>query len=104
MELIGRGAFGRVLKVIDVQTSEPRALKVGAGRDVMLLDEFEQLARLRHPSLPRVFEVGRTSDAIEDVPAGAPFFVAEWISGGRSDARRWDDPRAVWALLADVAA
>ena len=34
---------------------------------------------------------------------GAPFFVAEWIAGGRCDARRWDDPRALWSLLADVA-
>src|SRR4051812_29873112 len=69
----------------------------------MLLDEFEQLARLRHPSLPRVFEVGRTTEAIEDVAAGAPFFVSEWISGGRSDARRWDEPHALWSLLADIA-
>ncbi|HSD86666.1 MAG TPA: serine/threonine-protein kinase, partial [Kofleriaceae bacterium] len=102
-ELIGRGSFGRVLKVIDTQTSEPRALKISAGREGMLLEEFEQLARLRHPSLPRVFEVGRTTEPIEDVAAGAPFFVAEWIAGGRCDARRWDDPQALWSLLADIA-
>ena len=71
--------------------------------DRMLLAEFEQLARLEHPSLPRVFEVGRTPEPIDDVPAGAPFFVAEWIAGGRCDARRWDDPRALWSLLADIA-
>src|SRR5690606_18652337 len=34
---------------------------------------------------------------------GAPFFIAEWIAGGRCDARRWDDPRALWRLLADIA-
>lgn len=77
-EVVGRGAFGRVLKVLDAGTGEPRALKVvpesGAA---MLLDEFEQLARLRHPSLPRVFEVGRSAEPIEDLPAGSPFFLAE---------------------------
>src|SRR6185503_14488184 len=69
----------------------------------MLLDELAVLARLHHPSLPRVFEVGRTPEPIDDVPAGAPFFVAEWIAGGRCDARRWDDPRALWSLIADIA-
>jgi transcriptional regulator with GAF, ATPase, and Fis domain/Tfp pilus assembly protein PilF len=100
------GSFGHVFAVIDAETSEPRALKLaGNGADALLLDELTVLARLHHPSLPRVFEVGRTTEAIADVPAGAPFFVAEWIDGGRcdADARRWDDPRAVWALLADVA-
>src|SRR4051794_2297002 len=96
-ELVGRGSFGRVLKVIDSQTSELRALKVSAGREGMLLDEFEQLARLRHPSLPKVFEVGRTTEPIDDVAAGAPFFVAEWIAGGRCDARRWDEAPALWS-------
>jgi transcriptional regulator with GAF, ATPase, and Fis domain len=105
---IGHGSFGRVLKVIDTQTSEPRALKIalptgGAAAEAMLVDEFSQLARLSHPSLPRVYEVGRTSEPIDDLAAGAPFFVAEWIAGGPSDMRRWDDPRAVWSLLADIA-
>ena len=57
-DLVGRGSFGRVLKLIDAQTGEPRALKlVPDSGAAMLLDEFDQLARLRHPSLPRVFEV-----------------------------------------------
>ena len=60
LELVGRGSFGRVLKVTDAETGEPRALKIvpPGGAEAMLLDEFEQLAKLRHPSLPRVFEVG----------------------------------------------
>ena len=108
VEAVGRGSFGRVLKVTDAETGEPRALKLappGAG-EAMLLDEFEQLAKLRHPSLPRVFEVGRTHEPIEDLPAGSPFFLAEWIAGGRCDARAWSGPDAgarVWALIGDVA-
>ena len=101
-ELIGRGSFGRVLKVLDTETSQARALKVSARDEAMLLDEFEQLARLSHPSLPRVYEVGRTTEVIDDIAPGAPFFIAEWIPGGRCDTRRWDDSRALWSLLADV--
>ncbi|HEY3804776.1 MAG TPA: sigma 54-interacting transcriptional regulator [Kofleriaceae bacterium] len=98
------GSFGHVFAVIDAETSEARALKVAtSATDTLLLDELAVLARLQHPSLPRVFEVGRTSEPIADVPAGAPFFVAEWIAGGRCDAKRWDDPRALWSLIADVA-
>jgi transcriptional regulator with GAF, ATPase, and Fis domain len=104
VERVARGSFGRVLRVVD-GSGQPRALKIasGAAGDRMLLAEFEQLARLAHPSLPRVFEVGRTPEPIDDVAAGAPFVVAEWIAGGRCDARRWDDPRALWSLIADVA-
>jgi transcriptional regulator with GAF, ATPase, and Fis domain/tetratricopeptide (TPR) repeat protein len=98
---LGAGAFGRVLEVVDQTNGERRALKVGARDADLVLAEFEQLARLRHDALPRVFEVGRTTEAIGDVPAGAPFFVAEWIAGGAADARAWD-ARALWSLLADV--
>src|SRR6476646_8855724 len=102
-EPVGRGSFGRVLKVVDAETGEPRALKVvpdsGAA---MLLDEFEQLARLRHPSLPRVFEVGRSHEPIEDLPAGSPFFLAEWIAVGRCDEQLWsrtDLAARIWELI-----
>jgi transcriptional regulator with GAF, ATPase, and Fis domain len=103
--IAGRGSFGRVLEVIDTQTGESRALKIipRGPHESTLLDEFEQLARLRHPSLPRVFEVGRTVHAIDDIEPGAAFFVAEWIAGTRSDARAWSGAAAVWSLLADVA-
>ena len=91
MRVVGRGAFGRVLEVHDEHVGEPRALKLvpRGPHEGMLLDEFEQLARLRHASLPRVFEVGRTREPIDDIAAGAPFFVAEWIAGPRCDGRTW---------------
>ena len=71
-EAVSRGAFGSVLRVTDAETGEARALKVVApGRgEAMLLDEFEQLAKLRHPSLPRVFEVGRTQGPIAELAGG----------------------------------
>jgi transcriptional regulator with GAF, ATPase, and Fis domain/tetratricopeptide (TPR) repeat protein len=105
-ELIARGSFGRVLKILDPRTGEPRALKVAiatGAAEAMLLAEFEQLARLEHPSLPRVFEVGRTTEPVADVPVGAPYFITEWIAGGPSDGRAWTDPAAIWSLLADLA-
>ncbi|MGN6105597.1 MAG: protein kinase domain-containing protein, partial [Kofleriaceae bacterium] len=96
-----------MLEVVDEETGARRALKIARpGPDAaMLLDEYEQLARLHHPSLPRVYEVGRTREPIEDLPAGSPFFVAEWIAGARSDARDWTAATggALWTLLADVA-
>ena len=98
----GRGAFGRVFEVEDEQHHERRALKIVRAGDATLLDELALLARLRHPSLPRVFEVGVTAEPIEDLPAGSPFFVAEWIDGGRSDARAWE-PAQIWDLAADLA-
>ncbi|HTR51204.1 MAG TPA: sigma 54-interacting transcriptional regulator [Kofleriaceae bacterium] len=104
VERVGTGSFGRVLRVIDERSGEPRALKLAARDEAGLLDEFEQLARLRHPSLPRVHEIGRTTEVIDDVAAGAPFFIADWIAGGRSDAREpaaWS-ARALWGLLADI--
>ena len=102
--MVGRGSFGRVLRVIEVATDAVRALKVvpRGAHEAMLLDEFEQLARLRHRSLPEVFEVGRTREPIEDIAAGAPYFVAEWIDGRRSDAQPSTDAAALWSLLADL--
>ena len=100
------GSFGRVLKIVDARSGEPRALKVAIahhGAEAMLLAEFAQLARLEHPSLPRVFEVGRTTETIAGIEAGAPYFVTEWIAGGTSEGCSWIDPTALWALLADIA-
>ncbi|MBX3157976.1 MAG: sigma 54-interacting transcriptional regulator [Deltaproteobacteria bacterium] len=107
LRVAGRGTFGRVFEAFDVQAGEPRALKVvpAGAHEALLCDEYEQLARLRHPSLPRVFEVGRVRAALPDhgLPAGAPFFAAEWIAGEHADARVWDGNVVdLWALLADA--
>jgi len=104
--VVGRGSFSRVLRVLDTRTGERRALKVVPrdGHEAMLLAEFEQLARLHHPSLPRVYDVGRTREPVDDIAAGAPFFVAEWVAGSRSDQVPWSqDAAALWELIADLA-
>ncbi len=104
--VVGRGSFGRVLRVVDRVSGEPFAMKLvtGAASEAMLLDEYAQLARLAHPALPRVFEIGRTDAPItlpdELIAAGAPFFVAQWIAGPRCDATAWRGSPI--ALLADI--
>ncbi len=103
---VGSGATSRLFRVADPRSPEPRALKVVRTQtfERSLLEEFEQLARLEHPALPRVFEVGRTADAVGDVEPGAPYFVAEWIDGIQSDAWAWKgDAARLWAIAADIA-
>lgn len=105
-ETVAQGSFGRVLAVVHLQSGDMRALKIacpGNLGEALLLDEFAQLAKLRHPSLPRVFEVGRTTEPIDGIAPGAPFFIAEWIGGGRADDRPWTTTTALWELLADLA-
>jgi GAF domain-containing protein len=107
-ETLGRSGAGRLLKVTDAETGEPRALRI-VPRDregPLWFDQLDQLAKLRHPSLPRVFEVGRTQEPIEDLPAGSLCYFAEWIAGERCDVRAWsghDLGARVWALLGDIA-
>ncbi len=102
VRVAGHGSSGRVFEVEDVRDSVRRALKIVRAGDDMLLEEFAQLARLRHPSLPRVFEVGLTTEPLADLPVGSPFFIAEWIAGGRCDQRAWQ-PSQIWSLAADLA-
>jgi transcriptional regulator with GAF, ATPase, and Fis domain len=103
----GRGAGGCVLEVDDLEAGARRALKVAApgAAAALLLDEIAELARLRHPALPEIYDAGRTREPVAAIPAGAPYFVAAWIEGGRCDARPLPEPRgpALWGVLADVA-
>lgn len=104
------GSFSQVVKVVEVRTGEVRALKIMPSGGTMLLDEYEVLSRLSHPSLPRVFEVSRFEAAegeVLGVPIGTPCFVAEWIDGGRCDDQPWEPGPAraakLWGLCADIA-
>jgi transcriptional regulator with GAF, ATPase, and Fis domain len=91
---LGEGAQGAVLEVVDSACPErPTALKLltGAAPDRLLLFEFEQLARLDHPHLTRVHDLGRVtaveepSDSGVPIPVGAAFFTQDLVDGGPCD-------------------
>ena len=88
---LGEGTFGEVYLVRDKLLQRDVALKRFKERDVdfdvreMLREEFLMLSRLRHPGLPRVYDVS--------VGPGAAFFTMEHLAGSdilrslRGDAR-----------------
>src|SRR5262245_55504575 len=78
-EEIGRGGMGILYKAWQVRLKRPVALKVlrtEAGPEE--LDRFkaeaEALARLQHPNIVQVFEVGQRD--------GRPFLALEFVEGG----------------------
>ena len=78
-ELLGRGAQGFVLRVIDREApSRPLVAKVwtpGAFSAELLAGEFALLARLRAPGLVRAHDFSR------DQTTGAPFLVEDFVEG-----------------------
>jgi serine/threonine protein kinase len=75
--LIGFGGFGRVYKAFDPELERHVAIKLARsphpGNSDSLLEEARKAAKLRHPGIVTIFDVGR-----ED---GQIFFVSEWIDG-----------------------
>jgi eukaryotic-like serine/threonine-protein kinase len=78
--LIGVGGFGRVYKGLDTWLDRPVAVKVPkVDRPVGALEvdqcrmEAKKVARLRHPNIVPVHDVGRDG--------GSCFIVSEWIDG-----------------------
>ena len=78
--LIAEGGFGRVFKGYDPELQRPVAIKipksssgVTADRTDMLLEEARKVAKLRHPGIVTVHDVGR-----ED---GSVFVVSDLIDG-----------------------
>lgn len=65
MELLGRGSFSRVMRVVHRQTGIQRAAKVilkneqqlSAVKDAALNAEIEVLSRIKHPNVLRIYEV-----------------------------------------------
>ncbi|HWB79468.1 MAG TPA: serine/threonine-protein kinase, partial [Nannocystaceae bacterium] len=119
----GQGAMGRVYEAYDPDLERKVAIKVlrarGASARAALLREGRALARLSHPSIVTVFEVG-TLDDTPDVlapptptesaaPIGAShhatasrplvFVAMEWVGGGTL--RRWleQESRSVERVL-----
>src|SRR5262249_34027114 len=78
---IGRGGLGMVLRGYDPDFRRPVAVKVLLPRHQgpreacrRFLDEAQALARLEHPCVPPVHEIGR-------LPDGRPFVTMRLIQG-----------------------
>jgi serine/threonine protein kinase len=102
-EVIGQGGMGIVYKARQAKLDRPVAVKmIRAGALPSDLARFrteaEAVARLQHPNIVQIYEVGEH--------AGRPHLVLEWVAGG-SLAQHLDGaplpPRAAAALLLPLA-
>jgi transcriptional regulator with GAF, ATPase, and Fis domain/tetratricopeptide (TPR) repeat protein len=76
---IGSGGMGEVFKVVDLNDSITKAIKIlrpGFFSQINdFKDEFRILTQLRHPFLVRVYNFGTVSD-------GRPYYTMDFMSGG----------------------
>jgi hypothetical protein len=104
-ELVGRGGMGLVFKARQKALKRQVALKVvvsgihtGAEERARFHTEAEAVARLHHPGIVQIYEVGEQ--------AGCPYLALEFVSGG-SLAQQLDGtpmlPRRAAELLRDLA-
>lgn len=97
LERIGSGARGVVFKAFDNQLDRLVALKVlstRAGHQAELLREAKALARLSHPNVLPVYEVGETEE-------GQVFLATEYVKGWTL--RGWyDEEHRSEASIVDV--
>src|SRR5712691_8791769 len=82
LDILGRGGMGIVYKAIQEKANRPVALKMilaGAhaapSEELRFRAEAEAAARLSHPHIVQVYEVGET-------PEGFPYFSLEFVAGG----------------------
>jgi eukaryotic-like serine/threonine-protein kinase len=84
--LFAQGGSGRILRAHDRHLERTVALKElhdpGSAAEVRFLNEARITARLQHPAIVPVYEVGRS-------PEGEPFYTMKLVSG-RSLARQID--------------
>jgi serine/threonine protein kinase/WD40 repeat protein len=77
LEVVGRGGMSVVYRARQRHPSRVVALKVllaGAERRARLIAEADALARLGHPNVVRIYEVGEHG--------GLPFLALEYVEGG----------------------
>ncbi len=97
LKKLGRGGMGEVFLAVDLDSGAEVALKrltAAASGHGTLRAEFEALARVQHPSVVRVVELGFDFE-------GTPFLVMDYVPGWPADqvVRPGD-----WNALAAVAA
>src|SRR5262245_46602578 len=91
LDEVGKGGMGVVYKALHLGLKRVVALKMLQPSPGLSADDWQQqlsrfrreaeaLARLRHPHIVEVYDVGET-------PAGTPYFSLEFCSGGSLDAR-----------------
>ena len=79
LDSIGAGGMGVVFQGVDEELGRSVAIKTLRRREVsttdlrLFLSEARQLARLNHPRVVKIFDVGRIGSR--------PFFVMEWLQG-----------------------
>ena len=110
---LGRGGQGDVWAVEDGHSPKAKlvlkAVRGAAGDAVaMLAHEFERLAALDHPALPRVRDLGVLASDLGPLPAGTVYFTADAIDGvplleAVAAAPRAERPRLLWSAAIDVA-
>lgn len=103
---VARGGMGAIWKGTHRATGFPVAVKVLATPERraaawvrQFAAEVQAVARLDHPHVVLVFDHGRLPFPLADLPAGAPYLVMEWASGGSlgqaSPAETWTEVLAV---------
>jgi hypothetical protein len=102
---LGRGGMGVVYKARQLGLNRPCALKMilagghaGADELARFRTEAEAIARLQHPHIVQVYEIGTQE--------GRPFFSLEYCAGGSLDRRlngKPIDPREAAALVKALA-
>jgi hypothetical protein len=104
-ELLGRGGMGLVYKATHKALKRPVALKIvvsgahaGAGERGRFRTEAEAIARLHHPGIVQIYEVGEQD--------GCAYLALEYVGGGTL-AQKLDGtplpPRRAARLLLDLA-
>jgi class 3 adenylate cyclase len=101
-QILGTGAFGIVYLGHDTQLDRPVAIKVlradsGQGQETVgqFLKEAQRVARLRHPGIVAVHDIG--------VQAGKVYIVSDYIQG--VSLRQWlETQRPTWQEAARITA
>jgi eukaryotic-like serine/threonine-protein kinase len=106
LDVLGSGGMGVVYKARQVALDRPVALKMvlagaGAGPDERgrFKDEAEAVARLQHPNIVQIYEVGEQD--------GCPYLALEFVSGGTLSQQLGGaplPPRRAAQLLRELAA